>query len=241
MRNSLRWPPSKNQPLSLCTRSHLLSVWEHCFCNLLPLSSMINLFLSNRSCPFAYTIAISPPISFPIFSWLLFLPSKAPFFKISFSKLLQWVVSISFLPLSLEHSPIRLLPYHSREIVFIKITNDLRFLNPMLSSQTSSHLIYLQNLTLWRSFFNNLSCCLSYLLAAPSQPTLLFFLWPFSIKKLNPHWASQSSRPLCLSLHFLLLGAIIESHDFKCYLYTRRGQIFVSITDPSTQHLHLGV
>ena len=233
MHISLRWTPSKNQPLSLCTRSHLLSVWEHCFCNPLPLSSIINLFLSNRSHPFAYTIAISPPISFPIFSWLLFLPSKASFFKISFSKLLQWVVSISFLPLSLERSPIRLLPHHSRETIFIKITNDLRFLNPMLGSQTSSHLIYLHDLTLWKSFFNNLSCCLSYLLPAPSQATLLFFLWSFSIKKLNPH-CSQSSRPLCLSLHSLPLGAIIESHDFKCYLYTSRSQIYVSITDPST-------
>ena len=169
-------------------------------------------------------------MSFPIFSGLLFLPSKASFFKISFSKLHQWVVSISFLPLSLEHSPIRLLPCHSREIVFIKITNDLHFLNAMLSSQTSSHLIYLQSLTLWKSFFNN-RCCLSYLLAIPSQPALLFFLWSFSFKKLSPLWASQFSRSLCLSLHSFPLGTIIESHDFKCYLYTSRGQfMFLSLT-----------
>lgn len=43
------------------------------------LSSITKFFLSNASFPFPYKLAINCPICFPFFSWLHFLPSKAPF------------------------------------------------------------------------------------------------------------------------------------------------------------------
>lgn len=172
------WSPHTGQLLYLHTSSHLLlSIRGHCSSPFPSFSSIVQFSFSNRSFPFAYTIAINSPIGFSILTLFL---AQLHFFT---TKLLKWVVSISFLPLSLEQSPIRLLANHSRETALIQVTNDLHFLNPMVKSQASTYLTYLQNLALllqhiFLRFLFFLLCFFPAIpLTAPSQPTLLFLLF----------------------------------------------------------------
>lgn len=207
----------QDEPLAQANSSiyvlHLISscLFEDTALTICPLSSVIKYFLSNRSFPFAYKITINSRIWFPIFSWLHFLPSTISLLPFT-TKLPKWVVSISFLPLSLEQRPIRLLAHRSRETVLIKVTSDLHFLNPEVNSQTSSYLTYLQNLTLFlRHIF--LFVCFFVIFLLLHQQLLLRLLCCFFSSPWSPSiwFRSLTLRLPRLSLYTFLLGAIIVS------------------------------
>lgn len=147
--------PGKSQLLYFCPRSHLWDARTLLEQSISPLSLAIT--SSNRYFPFAYTMLLILPSVIQSSLDTIFLASKTPFFFFLLpfiTELLEWVISISFLPLSLEHSPIRLLAHHSRENCF---SQGCKWPSLSKSHAQFSDLIsltYLQNLTLWKSFFN---------------------------------------------------------------------------------------